>query len=214
MPTSSRRRSRSSRRWARTWCQRSERSSLRKCRTLLSGRARPGRAAQCASKTSLEVARQESQSTEQRLRTSPMSRSRLVAQELVVQGLEARIAAMESATKASELKAASEISAVHAQFSQLSAAIERQRGEAEARVNEASSRASASHDSILAQLGQAADERARIAERMATRPELAEAQAGIGRRFAAAAGEHRRARPSGCAGCRRRWRACRARCSG
>ena len=60
--------------------------------------------AQCASKTSLEVARQESQSTEQRLRTSlDESRSRLVAQELVVQGLEARIAAMESATKAKRL---------------------------------------------------------------------------------------------------------------
>ena len=101
-----------------------------------------------------------------------------------MQTLEARLAAVENAARASDVKTAGEITAVHSQFSQLGAQLERLRGEADARVGEASARASSQYDSLVAQLGQAADERTRLAERMATKEALAEAQAIANRRAA------------------------------
>ena len=75
----------------------------------------------CASKTAHEVLRQEQTSTELRLRTAlDEQRGKLAAQELTIQGLEARVEAMERAMRANEIKMGGELSAATAQLATLS----------------------------------------------------------------------------------------------
>lgn len=139
--------------------------------------------AQCASKTSLEVVRQEQSAVEQRLRALlEEERGKAAAQQLVVQGLESRMEAMERASRASELRVGGELSAAIAQLSQLSAALERQRGEMEARMSEASARACAQHDGMLARMSAAEEAQHALASGFATQAQLAELNATVGRR--------------------------------
>ena len=64
--------------------------------------------AQLASKTQLEVTKQEARVSENRLRTSlDAERGRSAAQQLAIQGLESRIDAMERTVRESELKVGS-----------------------------------------------------------------------------------------------------------
>ena len=134
--------------------------------------------AQCASKTSVEVLRQEVASTEQRLRAAlDEQRGKTAAQELVLQGLEARVEAMERAARSSEIKVGGELSAATSQLSQLVAQTERIKGEMDARLSEVSARAGSQHDGLLARLAKDDEDRRRIYDGLAMKAEQAEARA-------------------------------------
>ena len=136
-----------------------------------------------ASKTSLELVREEQSASEQRLRKAlDEERSKTAALELVVQGLQSRLDAMERAMRASELKTNSEVSAAVAQLSQLNAALERHKGETEARVGEVSARATTQHDGLLLRLAQSEDRGRELQQMLATKSELAELAATVSRR--------------------------------
>lgn len=155
--------------------------------------------ANLASKTQLEIVRQEARDSEVRLKaTIDEERSKSAAAQLIAQGLEARVDAMERAMRASELKVGSELSASVAQLSQLGAALERQRGEADAKMSEASSRMSSQHDALLARLSALEEGQRTATETLATKPELAELAATVNRRKDEA--------ESGVQGVREQWR--------
>lgn len=139
--------------------------------------------AQCASKNMIEVMRQEHASNEERLRKLlDEQRGKTAASELIVQGLEARLSTMEQAMRANELRVNGEVSAATAQLSQLSASLERQKGEVDARVGESSNRAAAQHDALQQRLSQADDERRKLVADLVTKADLAEIQATASRR--------------------------------
>ena len=138
---------------------------------------------QLASKTAVEVAKQEQAATEQRLRASlDEARGKIVAQELAMQGFEQRIATMESAMRASELKLGAELTAATATVGQMTAVIERQRGELDARMSEVGNRIAANHDTLQVRLDQAEEARRHHSQSLATKPELAELAATVARR--------------------------------
>ena len=64
-----------------------------------------------------------------------------------------------------------ELSAALAQRSQLNAALERHKGETEARPSEASARSSTQHDALLARIGQAEENGQRITATLASKSE-------------------------------------------
>lgn len=134
--------------------------------------------AQCASKTSVEVLRQEIEASESRLRSAlDEQRGTSAAQELVLQGLEARVQSMERASRTSEVKMSNDLAAVTAQLAQLVAQTERTKGEMDARLAEVSTRASSQHDGLLLRLATEEEARTQIISGLATRAEQAEARA-------------------------------------
>ena len=109
-------------------------------------------------------------------------RSKTAAQELLIQSLTSRIDAMERAERERELKMSNELSAALAQLSQLNAALERHKGETEARLSEASARSSTQHDALLARIGQAEENGQRITATLASKSKLSELQSTVHRR--------------------------------
>lgn len=157
--------------------------------------------AQLATKTQFEVAREESKSAESRLRsTLDEERSKAAAQSLQVQSLESRLDSMERAMRTSELKAGGELAAAVSQLSQLSAALERQRGETEARVGEVSSRMSTQQDALLLRISALEEENRNLKETLCTKSELAALSATVNRK----AGEAE----TGTAANLQQWRTC------
>jgi len=131
-----------------------------------------------ASKTSLEIAKEEATTSEQRLRQAlDEQRSKTIAQDMLIQSLEARIDSMERQERARELKVSSELSAATAQLNQLSAGRERHKGETEARLSEQSARASTHHDQLLARIAQVEEEHHQLGSTLASKADL-EALAG------------------------------------
>ena len=139
--------------------------------------------AQLASKTQLEVLREESNASEARLRGQlDEERSKAAAQSLQVQSLVGRLDTMERAMRASELKAGGELAAAVSQLAQLTAALERQRGETEAKVGEVSSRMSTQNDALLIRLAACEEENRQLKESLATKTELAALTATVNRK--------------------------------
>ncbi len=139
--------------------------------------------AQCASKTTVEVLRQEQSATETRLRAAlDEQRGKAAAQELLVQSLESRVEAMERAMRASEMKVGGELSAATASLSQLTASTERVRGELDARLAEVSARASSQHDGLLVRLAKEDEERRHLLDSLCSKAEMAEARASMGQK--------------------------------
>ena len=139
--------------------------------------------AQLATKTQLELARQESRDAENRFRTQlDEERSKSTAMQLTLQAMEARLDTMERADRAREIKVSSELSAAVAQLSQLSASIERQKGEFEAKLGEAISRSSTQYDNLLARLTFVEEEQRTLQSTLASKSDLAELNATITRR--------------------------------
>ena len=131
--------------------------------------------AQCASKLGVEVLRQEQTASAQALRAvQDEQRGKVAAQELIIQGLEARVAAMENASRATELKVTGELGAVQAQLSQVTAALERSRGETEAKLSEMSARAASQYDGLMTRLSQVEEERQQLQAMLASKTEVAE----------------------------------------
>lgn len=136
-----------------------------------------------ATKTSLEIVREETGASESRMKKQlDEQRSKTAAQELLIQSLTSRIDAMERAERERELKMSNELSAALAQLSQLNAALERHKGETEARLSEASARSSTQHDALLARIGQAEENGQRITATLASKSELSELQSTVHRR--------------------------------
>jgi hypothetical protein len=146
--------------------------------------------AQCASKTTLEVVRQEQTAMEQRLRSViDEQRGKIAAQELMMQGLESRMASMESSSRVNEVKTSGELSALASQLSQLNASLERQRGESEARLSEVSSRVLSSLDGVAGRVAAVEDEQQRVTSGLARKADLAEANASTTLRFESCAAQ-------------------------
>jgi hypothetical protein len=136
-----------------------------------------------ASKTTMEVVRQEGAAMEQRLRQAlDDQRSKTTAMELIVQGLEARIDSMERTARATDLKVGSELSAAVSQLGQLNATVERQRGEFEALVGEQRARVGTMHDGILTRMGAFEEQHRELQGSLASKAELAELAATVARR--------------------------------
>ena len=102
--------------------------------------------------------------------------------QLTLQAMEARLDTMERADRAREIKVSSELSAAVAQLSQLSASIERQKGEFEAKLGEAISRSSTQYDNLLARLTFVEEEQRTLQSTLASKSDLAELNATITRR--------------------------------
>jgi len=108
---------------------------------------------QCASKTALELARQEALQAEQKLQKALDDfRSRLAAQEMFYHGLEARVEAVERVQRTSESRLAAEVTAATSGLQTTNAAVERLRSEQEARVSEVSSRTHVVSEGLSARL--------------------------------------------------------------
>ena len=139
--------------------------------------------ASMASKTQVEIAREEVSTSEQRVRQAlDEQRGKVMAQELIIQGLSARLDSMERAERERELKVNSELSASSAQLSQLNAAVERLRGDTEARLSEQSARAGTQHDALLTRLGAAEEDGRQLQQTLATKSEVSELAATVHRR--------------------------------
>ena len=105
-----------------------------------------------------------------------------MAQELIIQGLNARLDSMERAERERELKVNNELSASAAQLSQLNAALERLRSETEARIGEQSARAGTQHDALLTRIGAAEEDGRQLQQTLATKSEMSELAATVSRR--------------------------------
>lgn len=136
-----------------------------------------------ASKTALEVMRQEKLSSEHRQQQAhDEQRCRVMSQEIIVQGLEGRVDAVERAMRANGLKINNELAAAVAQLGQVSASLERQRGETEARLGEQNARVCTQHDALLAKLGVSDDTQRTLLGSFASKAEMAELAATMNRR--------------------------------
>jgi len=112
-----------------------------------------GELAQCAGKTAVELAKQEATQAEQKVRAAlDEVRARNAAQEMLMHGLEARVDTAERAQRTAETRLSAEISVATNGLQKATAALERLKGEVDARLSELQARSQVGLDGLGARV--------------------------------------------------------------